>query len=470
MIQLGISFLPFLLLFYFLYRALEEPVFFIGIPFLMFLKNSIFFEKIRIFSETVNIFTYPVKYEIGSDIHLFAWLIIFWIIYIIRSKKSSFIERDNSLSVFKLNILDYCIIGLLVISVVGLIMVLNDYYVIDNVFEEFFTLISLFIGYFIMKSIVNYNKLETLSDFLFNIVLVNSIASCLYIIHQGLHIVLYQGEEYNVTIVMGEEISRTFWFAPVLWFFSVSYLLVFKKIKSPLVIGLLGINMLAIFLSYTRSALITTFILIILYYFLFALKNRDYSGLIKNIFIGGIFSFVFFLGVSYFLPASTNYFIDRFDEIKIDPNDKQSNTLIYRFSRTSDVIGDLIDDNKSIYGFGPVTETQLPQVDVMRAVTADMVWTGVIFRWGYVGFVLFVILYLGSLIKAFNLFIKNEGIMSKWGLLFFLIIISQVLESFVSWTFFSDGRFPLGLWYLGILSGLVYINKKANKITEYSID
>jgi hypothetical protein len=95
----------------------------------------------------------------------------------------------------------------------------------------------------------------------------------------------------------------------------------------------------------------------------------------------------------------------------------------------------------------------------MRIVTWDLVWTGVIFRWGIIGFVLFILLYIASILKAFTLFMKRDDVLSKLASMLLLVIVSQLLESFVSSTFLSSNRYGLGLWYLGILSALIVADK-----------
>ena len=91
----------------------------------------------------------------------------------------------------------------------------------------------------------------------------------------------------------------------------------------------------------------------------------------------------------------------------------------------------------------------------MEITTHDLVWTGVIFRWGFVGLVLFVLLYLFSIFKAISLFIRRDDVISKLALLFLLVIVSQFFESFISSTFLSSDRYTMGLWYIAILSSLL---------------
>lgn len=445
MISVLSIFLPYLLLFYFLVRSVNKPIYLLGIPFLLFLHYCIFFENVKIF-------TVPGRFS--ADILFVVWMIILWMIIKIINF-SQFSSKSNDIySKSERNSLDYIVIGLMIITIVDLIIVYIQNLRIENVFTEFITIFSLFIGFFIIKEVFRYYSPTLIADFLFSIVLVNSLASCLYILHQGLHLVIYQYEEYLSEIFQGEVITRTFWFMPPLWFFSISYLLVFKKGKSILFFILLIINLLALFISYTRSFLIITFIIILLYYLLDAYKNKNFYSAAKNIILTGIIGLILFVAISKFFPTSTSYFFSRFVELKQGLHDVESNSLLYRFSRTGEII-DKIEADKLILGYGPVTEIQSPLVSNMRIVTWDLVWTGVVFRWGIIGLILFILLYFASILKAFALFMKRDGVLSQLALLLLLVIVSQLIESFVSSTFLSSDRYVMGLWYLGMLSAVL---------------
>ncbi len=453
MISLFIKVLPYFFLLYFILRFLREPLYLLGIPFLLFLRSSIFFENIKIF-------TIPGRF--GPEVLLLVWLVIIWLLISSKSKAQIIAKKESRINITRLSLLDYIMLILILISIVGLAFVLKENYVIDDVLTEFITLVSLFLGYFIIKNIIQYTDLDVLSEFLYTIVIINTIASLLYFVHQGLHITLYtstSSDEYMEEFFQGELITRTFWFMPVLWFFSISYLLVFKRNK-PIEFGtLLSINLLAIFISYTRSFLIISVLLFVIYFLFTGYKQKDIGNIIKNLLLIGVAGILLFVGISTFLPASKNYFLERFKELDKNSSEGESNNLIYRFENTGDVISQ-IDANKVVIGHGPLTETQMPFVAIMRATTADMAWTGVIFRWGYLGMILFVLLYIVSIIKAYFLFMRTEGIISNMALFLLLIVISQSIESFTSWTFLSPNRYAMGLWYFGMLSALLKISKE----------
>lgn len=465
MLSLFTTFLPYILTGYFLFRAYKDPIFIIGIPFLMFLGPSIFFDNAVLFLLPFRSFE-----SIGesSDILLLTWFAISYIIFKFRTNKFS----ENNIGIKYagnlLNALDYFVVSLMIITLIGLGLVLNEFYVVENVFDKFFIISSLFVGFFILKDIVRNTNAEVLEKFLFSIVVVNSIASGLYFIHQGLHIGLYAShDEYLTEIVNGELITRTFWFMPVLCFFSISFLLVMKNKNKMLNLFLISVNVLAIYISYTRSFLLIAVLLFLLYFFLEGFKNRSVSKVIKGFMVVGFFSFVLFMIVSSLLPTSTKYFIDRFKDLNEKPANAKSNNLVYRFYKTDRIINKM-NAEKVLFGYGSVTQTQLPFVKMVDNATADMGWAEVVFRWGYLGLVLFILLYVIAIIKAFFLFLRTEGLISQLALILLLTIISQAIEGFTSFTIMYPGRFPLGLWYFGILSALTIadISKENREIVE----
>jgi uncharacterized membrane protein len=114
-----------------------------------------------------------------------------------------------------------------------------------------------------------------------------------------------------------------------------------------------------------------------------------------------------------------------------------------------------IEDNDKLVGMNSVTEMQIPLVKQANRAASDMVWAGVIFRWGFIGLILFILLYVFSVKKIYSFYMKSQGALSDLALLLFLVTISQILESFVSWTFMSGHGLPTGLWYFAMISAVV---------------
>jgi hypothetical protein len=436
---------PYMLVLYFVIKGIKEPLYFLGIPFLMFMSESIFFEGAKLFRMPGSI-----SYSL-----MLVWLIILRI-------SSIFIQNNNEDEQYSrnsgLNGIDFCIIGLILITTFGLVMTMINFKLLTDVLKEFVTLISLFVSYFIIKNWTSNNKPELWVNFLFSLVVVNSIASLFYVLHQGMHLNIYKIEELSTEVFQNEEITRNFYFMPQFLPFSIAFLLVFKEKTSFIFYALITINLLAVFISYTRSAIINAGLIFLLYFLFLGLKKGTMGLVVKNVLLFALSALLVFFVLSKVLPSNTNYFVRRFSELSETSPTSGPNNMEYRFLMTSIIISHMEED-KRILGEGPLTQNQLPLVTQMRQATSDMVWCGVIFRWGFVGLMLFILLYLISGVKAFIYFMRSEGLLADLGLFFLLYIISQMIESFFSWTFMSGHGFATGLWYLAMLSALIGMKK-----------
>jgi len=438
--------LPYLLVLFFLYKANKQPLFLLGIPFLMFMSSSVFFENAKPFQVPGSLY----------DQLIFMWLILVWLLSKTFSKNQFRKNIPNS----RLNLIDYCVIILIFITGISLSNTIMNYYpIVTGIWEEFWIEISLFAGYFIIKDWFGSNTPEVVVDFLYSLVLVNSLTAVLFILHQGLHFNVYDAVEYQTDTFEGQEITRSFWFMPQFLFFSIAFLLVFTKKYSFVSIGLLLVNLLAIVITYTISSVIIAILILITYFVLNGLKNGKLASAVKNLTIYAILGMAGVFIMSRFMPANTNYLLSRIEEhTKSQYTVKEPNDMDVRFTNTANVISK-IDRNKKLLGMGPVTKSQSEKFDEMQGNTADIAWSGVIFRWGFIGLAVFLLIYVFSSFQAFNLFIKCQGTVSHLALTALLYIMSQFIESFVSWTFLSGHGLAIGLWYFAVLSALPRFKK-----------
>lgn len=444
--------LPYLFLGYFLVKGLKRPIYFLGVPFLIFMNGSVFFGNVTIFNNPGSLGT----------ARIFFWTVVFWTIPILVRLYTKEFTRHRKIEI---NVIDYCILALTTLTVIGLVSVIINYRGLDDVMVEFLTIISLFIGYFIIKDWASKYDSKIIKQFVFTIIVINTIASVLYILHQGVGFKIYLTEEYSLNYVQGEEITRTFWFMPQFLSLSVAYLLVFKKEKTAISLILLVINIFAIFVTYTRSALINTALIFVLYSVLVGLKKRKAWLVIRDTalyIVGGIAGLII---LSHVMPAKSEFLLSRFRELReTSSSPLEMNTLEYRFMMTGMVFSN-IEPGNLVQGMGPVTENQEPIVPTMKRVTSDMVWAGVTYRWGFLGLIIFFMLYGFSVVIAYRIFVRSDNtINSDMALVLLLFIISQIIEGFVSWTFMSGHGYVTGLWYFSILS--VLIGKNAGIIMK----
>lgn len=412
------------------------------------MNESIFFENITIFDNPGSLGT----------ARIFFWTVFVWTIPIlVRVYTKEFKPQIR----VEFNIIDYCVLALIFLTLFGLASVIANYTGIDDVMVEFLTVLSLFIGYFIIKDWASKYDLRIIKEFIFTLVIISSIASVFYILHQGLGFKIYQSEEYRLDYVQGEEITRTFWFMPQFLILSVAYLLVYKKEYPTISIILLLINILAIFVTYTRSALMNAVLIFILYSVFVGLKRKRVGLVIRDTVLYVFGGIVLLVILSQVMPANSQYLLDRFRELgESSSSPFEMNTLEYRFMMTGTVFSN-IDPGNLIYGMGPVTENQEVLVPTMKHVTSDMVWAGVTYRWGILGLIIFIIMYAYSVATAYKIFIRsNESAAADISLVILLFIISQMIEGFVSWTFMSGHGYVIGLWYFAVLSILVGKNAR----------
>lgn len=442
--------LPYLILLFFIIKGNKQFLFFLAVPFLIFMSNSIFFENVKPFQIPGSL----------QNILIFIWLFLLWLLSKIVTKQKAEKHPYHN----KLNATDLCIVALLIISTIGLIRTVSHYSLIQGVIQEFFLETSLLFAYFIIKDWFSSSKPDVIAEFLYAIVIVNSLSALLFLLHQGFHFNIYTTEEYLSESFDGQEITRSFWFMPQFLFFSVAFLLVFKK-KYPFSIALLIINLSAIIITYTISAIMITMLTIIFYFVLTGLKDGRLGSTIGNLLKYALMAIAGFLILWKLLPANINYLISRVSEhTESEYTIKEENDMEVRFTNTKLMIAK-IDRDKIFLGMGPVTEYQSPKVAEMKGNTADIAWSGVIFYWGFIGLSIFVLIFLFSSFQAFNFFMKFEGITSDLALMLLLFIISQFIDSFDSWTFLSAHGVAVGLWYFALMSALPRLHKR-NQIAE----
>jgi len=440
MVELLRTLLPYLLLGIFLVKGFRKPIYFLGVSFLMYMSESIFFETVKIFQVPGRIL--PVLKMI--------WMIIFWLLpFIFQLYIGRGIKRSRQIA----GTLDYLIIVLVFTTIVGLSVTLMTYPVTTGLIMEFFVLLSLFVGYFIIRDWSFSCKPEVLKGFLLSLVMVNTLSAVLYILHQGAGLGIYDIEEYIEEIFGGERITRSFWFMPQFLFFSIAYLLVFRADRPLVYTLMLIINLGAVFITYSRSTLIVSLFLIVFYFIILGFKENRIGYIIKNIVLYMVIAVIGLIAVIKIFPTNAQYFQDRFRELTEERSPYQINSLEYRIERTAGVV-ESIDAGKIIFGMGPVTEEQEPLVPAMKSITSDMVWTGVAYRWGLIGVVVFILLYVFAFLKSYRIFVKSTGLVSHMALMFMIILVSQILEGITSWTFLSGHGYATGLWYFAMVAVL----------------
>jgi len=157
---------------------------------------------------------------------------------------------------------------------------------------------------------------------------------------------------------------------------------------------------------------------------------------------------VLYWAISRFFPRELLYFIGRFQEFNYSPTISAVPNFAVRlddFNRTYEMLR----NNHLFTGLGMATVITNPVVYYLTQWTADITWVAVLYRYGLIGIVLFAAIFLvfgmRTLISYFQATSSGE---EEYWLMFFLVIVGTVGESFVSWTIFDPRNYTLALWFL----------------------
>src|SRR6266540_4090384 len=169
--------IPVLILIFIAVKVNKNPLFLLGIPFLMIMNDALFVDKIRILS-------IPGSWG-RANIGL-IWLIFVWVVFM-RFKKGriyNWKKFDNIPGIFgkqKLELGDILVLLLLFLVIVNIIRSLR-YDDIGRVLYQASSIGSMLIGYFFIRGIVANSTHDQVLDFFEFIIGINLVASLLYLL------------------------------------------------------------------------------------------------------------------------------------------------------------------------------------------------------------------------------------------------------------------------------------------------
>jgi hypothetical protein len=193
----------------------------------------------------------------------------------------------------------------------------------------------------------------------------------------------------------------------------------------------IGILLLSILLSYTRSWIIPAIIMIIILIIYSIFINKKISTKIRQIIvILAIFSIVYIL-ISILLPDNLKFIFNRFNEVK--GNGLNIQNIISRKDTFTD-IGIFINNIDKIFGVG-FTGKNINDVDKISQdmFIGDVLYATILLWFGWSGVVAYILLFVTFIVLSFKLTIdKNNENVSRLGLMLFMILIWDFIRSFLS--------------------------------------
>ena len=187
---------------------MRQRVFLLGLPFLMDMFYSVFFDSLRPF-------WVPSSWEPADN--MMFWLLVTWIIYfdllLPRSRRSA---GDRHLFGPRLSAPEEIVLaGFAAYMLLKVGTTAVRYMDLGTAIGEARIPLYVFVGYVLLRGILCHAGRKETLDFVAAIVVVNAIAAGFYVLHQGLRLYIYVGMvEYQYIVFNGEMLTRSFYFMP----------------------------------------------------------------------------------------------------------------------------------------------------------------------------------------------------------------------------------------------------------------
>lgn len=435
--------LPGLLVFYFVWRSTRQRVFLLGIPFLMYQNFAVFFDKAKPF-------WIPGRLETADLVML--WLVIVWIVtfdlFLPSHRRAE--QHPKVFGPALSSPEELVILGIAALSGLELVLTLVRFGELSATLDQAKGFVYLLIGYFLLRGILCRASRADTIDLLTSLVVVNTIAAGLFILHQGLHLPIYVAVEYQTLTFMGQQLTRSFYFMPQLLTFSLAFC--FAKPKwSVFWVGVMIVTLAALWVSYTRTLLASALVVLFVVLGVRLLKSHQAERVIRRTLAITTIVVVFGVVVFAVLPAQSRYFVSRIDmttrtgSVAGDPNVQNRMNKMRR-------VYAWIGPESHVLGQGFVTPAQQPTAGDIQWMSADMVWVPVLYRLGLLGVVALVLLYGATGWRALHLSLSEGGEAEFLALVIFGALVGGLLESLTSFSFLNPRQYPMGFWLFALLA------------------
>ncbi|HET6496187.1 MAG TPA: O-antigen ligase family protein [Thermoleophilia bacterium] len=444
------------LLAWFLWKARANRLFLLGIPVLMVMGESVFFNRMRPF-------WIPGRLE--PQTHIFVWLCIVWVLIVVGARRGD-TARTGPFGPGRLlpEETPLLLIAAL-IAVQAIVAGAGSGDFAAGVFSAA-DLAYLVIGYLLVRGIASqFSRAETI-EFLGAVVIANTIAAGLYIIHQGLGASIYTGGEYFTTLFRGVEITRTFHFAPQFTILALGFILARSRWTAGWLL-VLAISVLSVLVSYTRTPLIAVMLAFVISLVVRELRQPSAARLVRRALVIGVSAVVIVAGFAVVLPAQSQFINSRFSEFASASGASDiGNWQVRQFKYNA--VEDVVLKSDPYFGMGfPAPGSNPVDAQVYRY-SADMTWIPILYYTGYVGLALFGLLLLGFAVRTVRLASSPDETRRYLGLTYLIVICLTVLIGFTTWTFMEPRVAALGLWPLALVAAEALRPEDEREVAESS--
>jgi hypothetical protein len=432
--------LPTALVLWFLWKSRGNTLFLLGIPVLMVMRGSVFFDKMKPFW---------VPGRLDSTTLLMVWLLLAWVVTLANERTQPDRELRRAAGARLLPeelplIAIALLIGWHALRAFG---VSGDLAEAVSVASASFFIV---LGYVVVRGIVTRATRAETEEFLAAVVVVNTIAAALFILHQGLGLPIYEGSANINYTFAGQDIARATTFVPQFSLLALGFVLA-KRAWSAKWLVVLGITMLSVLVTYTRTLLIAAVAGLIIAVVARELSKPEAGRFLRRtgaIVLCAIATLVIFSAV---LPVQYRFLLTRVDELRLGGDLSQVHNWELRTAHWAVTTGVTAKEN-IVLGVGFPQNVWNPVEPHLFTWTSDMAWVPILYRFGYAGLALFGVLLGGSMWRALSLSLKPPEERRELALAYFITLALTVIMSFQQWTFMEPRIYPMGLWILALVA------------------
>ena len=450
--------LPALLLLYFVGRSTRQRIFLLGVLFLMFQNQAVFFDKIKLFW---------VPSRLTPADLMMVWLVIVWAFFFDLFLPTR-LRADQKPRIFGPAVAsaeEVVLLGLAALAALELVLTVLRFGALSPALTEAKAFIYLFVGYFLLRGMLCRAGRKDTIDLLTSLVVVNTIAAGLFFLHQGLHLPIYAGViEYAKIAFMGQQLTRSFYFMPQL--FALSLAFCFAKPRWGVFWAAVAmVNLAAVWVSYTRVLLVVVVAEFVVVLGVRLLKAHQAGRAVGRIVT--IVALLVVLGAVAFtaLPTQSRYFVSRITSTQQAGGITTDADLQSRFRKLGRVYA-AIGSESHILGQGYAAAGQEATAGDISWMSADVVWVPVLYRLGLLGVAALVLLYGLALWRALRLSRGGSGDEEFLALVILGTLVGQLLGGMTSWTILDPYRYPMGLWLFALLAAEVIRRRAGGDVAE----
>lgn len=441
---------------YFLWKSLKMRIYLLGLPFLMYMGESVFFDRVKVFW---------MPQRLGPSVMIMVWLLIVWVVSMDLLLPRGEVRRPRRLFGPPLRLPEELILGALLVAILAQIVLSSIHYGDALVaLGQGAGWLFLVVGYLFVRGIVAMAPPSDVVKFLYSLVVVNAIAAVFYIANQALHVPLYSGGVSGVDVYHGQIILRSFAYYPQLLLLTLAVL--FAKPRwtwmDPLI---LLVNVIAIWLSYARSWLLVALVVLGAVLLVRVVKARQAHLVMRR--LASILALLVVVAavLAIAFPTQSGYFLSRVGAATGPGGISRESSFA---ARQSFVVATYrhVREVDALLGVGFAGPGQDARFGAVERWSADTLWVPVVYRLGLVGVVLFAAVFAAYIARAAVTALRSAEEYEYLSLVWLGVLAGTAMGTFVSWSVVNPNRLPLGLWPFAFLAALPLVPRGARPDEE----